>query len=233
MGCTKEEEEFTNSPLKMVEIEGPIIVGAGPSGLAIAACLSKQGIPSLILERSDCIASLWQQRTYDRLKLHLPRKFCELPLMGFPKDFPKYPSKKQFISYMESYAAFFNIVPVFNQEVESAMFDPEASKWRVKIKEMKENVYVSRWVIVATGENADPLIPEIQGIDRFQGRLLHTSLYKSGVEFGNQRVLVIGCGNSGMEVSLDLCRYNAMPFMVARNSVSSSFSLLFFWLLTG
>ncbi|XP_021746331.1 probable indole-3-pyruvate monooxygenase YUCCA4 [Chenopodium quinoa] len=216
MNCTNEKVETTKSATKMVEFHDPIIVGAGPSGLAVAACLRKQGIPSLILERSDCIAPLWQQKTYDRLKLHLPRKFCELPLMGFPKDYPKYPSKKQFISYMESYAAFFNISPVFNQEVESAEFDTETRVWRLKIKEIE---YISKWVIIATGENAEPLIPEIQGIEKFQGKFLHTSLYKSGIEFKNQRVLVIGCGNSGMEVSKDLCRYNAMPFMVVRNSV--------------
>ncbi|KMT16867.1 hypothetical protein BVRB_2g043460 [Beta vulgaris subsp. vulgaris] len=203
----------------MVAFEGPIIVGAGPSGLATSACLKKHGISSLILERSDCIASLWQQKTYDRLKLHLPKKFCELPLMEFPEDYPKYPSKKQFISYMESYATHFNLSPKFNQEVESAEFDEEIMSWRLKIKGDEVFEYVSKWVIVATGENAEPLIPEIQGVEKFQGKLIHTSLYKSGNEFRNQRVLVIGCGNSGMEVCLDLSRYNAMPYMVVRNSV--------------
>jgi indole-3-pyruvate monooxygenase len=108
---------------KCVWIHGPIIVGAGPSGIAVAACLSEQGVPTLILERSDCIASLWQNRTYDRLKLHLPKHFCELPLMNFPQTFPQYPTKHQFISYMESYADHFNIHPRFNQTVLSAGFD--------------------------------------------------------------------------------------------------------------
>jgi indole-3-pyruvate monooxygenase len=80
---------------------------------------------------------------------------------------------------------------------------------------------------VATGENAEPVIPHIHGLDKFQGPIRHTSVYKSGSDFRNQRVLVIGCGNSGMEVSLDLCRYNAIPHMVVRNTVSfSSFTLL-------
>jgi len=226
MGCyCKEEEEMreslSSSPRKspkMMLIKGPIIIGAGPSGLAASACLKKQGIPSLILERADCIASLWTRRTYDRLKLHLPKQFCELPLMGFPENFPKYPSKQQFISYMEAYATHFNLSPKFNQEVKSAEFDEESGAWRVKTGEFE---YVSKWVIVATGENAEPLIPEIQGIEKFQGKLVHTSLYKSGAEFRNQRVLVVGCGNSGMEVCLDLCRFNAHPHMVVRNSVSS------------
>ncbi|KAI7725226.1 hypothetical protein M8C21_005632 [Ambrosia artemisiifolia] len=200
----------------LIKSDGPIIVGAGPSGIAVAACLKEQGIPSLVLERSDCIASLWQYKTYDRLKLHLPKQFCELPLFGYPKNFPKYPTKKQFVSYMEAYANHFNIKPMFNQSVTSAEFECENNVWRVCTQDC---VYESRWLVVATGENAEAVVPEIQGIERFEGVVRHTSEYKSGCEFRGKRVLVIGCGNSGMEVSLDLCRYNASPFMVVRNSV--------------
>ncbi|KAL2517618.1 putative indole-3-pyruvate monooxygenase YUCCA4 [Abeliophyllum distichum] len=194
-------------------IHGPVIVGAGPSGLAVSACLKQNGVPFLILERSNCIASLWQEKTYHRLKLHLPSQFCQLPFLSFPEDFPKYPTKHQFISYMESYATYFSIQPRFKQTVERAEFD---GFWRVRTQDFE---YFSRWLIVATGENAEPVVPEIQGIENFQGPVIHTSVYKSGSEFRNQRVLVVGCGNSGMEVSLDLCRYNATPHMVVRNSI--------------
>ncbi|CBI20984.3 unnamed protein product, partial [Vitis vinifera] len=154
--------------------------------------------------------------TYDRLKLHLPKQFCELPLYRFPEDFPKYPTKQQFISYMESYASHFSIHPRFKQQVQRAYFDPSCKLWKVQTQDFE---YISRWLIVATGENAEPLIPEILGLERFRGRVVHTSVYKSGSDFRNQRVLVVGCGNSGMEVSLDLCRYNASPHIVVRNTV--------------
>ncbi|XP_074363079.1 putative indole-3-pyruvate monooxygenase YUCCA4 [Apium graveolens] len=208
MESRKEEER------KSVWVHGPIIVGAGPSGLAVAACLKQSQIPSLVLERSDCIASLWQQRTYDRLKLHIPKQFCQLPLLEYPKHYPKYPTKHQFISYMESYAKHFCIEPKFKQVVEKAEF--VNGIWRVRSQDCE---YISRWLIVATGENAEPVIPEIVGLERFNGNVVHTSGYKSGLEFRKQKVLVVGCGNSGMEVSLDLCRHNASPHMVVRNSV--------------
>ncbi|KAJ4911896.1 putative indole-3-pyruvate monooxygenase YUCCA4 [Raphanus sativus] len=203
--------EVEHSP---IFVNGPIIVGAGPSGLSVAACLSNQGVPSVILERTNCLASLWQKRTYDRLKLHLPKHYCELPLMKFPKKFPRYPSKQQFISYIESYAARFNIKPVFNQTVEKAEFDVVSGIWKVKTQ---DSVYTSKWLVVATGENAEPVVPDIPGLKNFTGPVIHTSAYKSGSEFSNRMVLVVGCGNSGMEVCLDLCRYNALPHMVVRN----------------
>lgn len=206
-------------------IHGPIIVGAGPSGLAAAACLRRNSVSSLILERSDCLASLWQQRTYDRLKLHLPKQFCQLPFLNFPEHIPKYPSKRQFLSYIESYAKHFSIEPEFRQTVLRAEFDSSIGLWRVQTQDC---VYFTRWLIVATGENAEPVIPEIQGIERFNGPLIHTSGYKSGSEFRDKKVLVIGCGNSGMEVSFDLCRHNAIPHMVIRNSVSTTFFSFYF-----
>lgn len=82
--------------------------------------------------------------------------------------------------------------------------------------------YVSRWIVVATGENADPVVPEIHGLDRFGGRILHASLYKLGADFEGEKVLVVGCGNTGMEVSLDLSMHNATPFMVVRDTVRPS-----------
>lgn len=218
MGSCKEQEK---EQAKCVWVHGPIIVGAGPSGIAVAACLSEHGVPCVVLERSDCIASLWQNKTYDRLKLHLPKEFCELPLMGFPESFPNYPTKYQFISYMESYASHFNIHPRFNQTVQSAEFDPSSEIWVVRTQDFE---YISPWLVVATGENAEPVIPMIPGMELFHGPIIHTSVYKSGGDYKNQKVLVIGCGNSGMEVSLDLVRHNATSYMVARNTVSSLFS---------
>ncbi|GAV74829.1 FMO-like domain-containing protein [Cephalotus follicularis] len=212
VSCKNQEEKR----IECVSVQGPIIVGAGPSGLAVSACLSKNDIPFLVLERSDCIASLWQHRTYDRLKLHLPKQFCELPHLGFPDNFPKYPTKHQFISYMEEYASHFSIKPRFKQAVKSAEYDNVDGFWRVHTQDTQ---YISKWLIVATGENAEPLIPEIGGFDMFHGRVVHASKYKSGSEFKNQQVLVVGCGNSGMEVSLDLCRHNATSHMVVRNTV--------------
>ncbi|WCJ38179.1 Flavin-binding monooxygenase family protein [Euphorbia peplus] len=209
---------------RCIWVNGPVIVGAGPSGLATAACLREQGVPFVVLEREECIASLWQKRTYDRLKLHLPKQFCQLPKLPFPEDFPEYPTKKQFVDYLESYAKHFEINPNFNECVQSARYDETSGLWRVKTvstcgSARTEVEYICRWLVVATGENAECVMPEIEGLNEFTGEVIHASAYKSGEKYKGQKVLVVGCGNSGMEVSLDLCNHNASPSMVVRSSV--------------
>lgn len=204
-------------------MNGPLIVGAGPSGLAVGACLKEHGVPFVILERSDCIASLWQKRTYDRLKLHLPKQFCQLPKLPFPADYPEYPSKDQFISYLEKYAAVFQLKPQFNETVKSAKYDEVAGIWLVRTASKGVEVeYICQWLVVATGENAESVVPEIEGIVEFGGLTMHACDYKSGKDFEGKKVLVVGCGNSGMELCLDLCLNNALPWMVVRDSVSSA-----------
>ncbi|GLU09859.1 hypothetical protein SLE2022_266980 [Rubroshorea leprosula] len=210
----------TRSPRRMC-VPGPVIVGAGPSGLAVAACLKERGVPSLILERENCIASLWQRKTYDRLRLHLPKQFCQLPLMPFPDHFPTYPTKQQFLAYLKAYRHHFGLEPVFNRTVVSAEFDSGCGFWGIKAKgpKQEETEYVCRWLIVATGENAEEVYPQIEGMSDFGGPIVHTSSYKTGKMFCGKTVLVIGCGNSGMEVCLDLCNYNARPSLVVRDSM--------------
>ncbi|CAA0833421.1 Probable indole-3-pyruvate monooxygenase YUCCA8 [Striga hermonthica] len=206
----------TDTSPRCVWVNGPVIVGAGPSGLAVAAGLRQHGVPFVVLERADCIASLWQNRTYDRLKLHLPKKFCQLPDFPFPDHYPEYPSKRQFVEYLESYAAKFEIELRFNECVRSAKYDSGCRLWRVRTDGAE---YLCQWLVVATGENAERVVPEIDGLEEFSGEVIHACDYKSGEGFPGKKVLVVGCGNSGMEVSLDLCNHGARPVMVVRSSV--------------
>ena len=221
-------EDFSDRQ-RCIWVNGPVIVGAGPSGLATAACLREEGVPFVVLEREECIASLWQKRTYDRLKLHLPKKVCQLPKMPFPENYPDYPTKRQFIDYLESYATRFDISPQFNECVQSARYEKTSGLWRIKTVKSSpssavsgsEMEYICRWLVVATGENAERVVPEIDGLTtEFNGEVIHSCEYKSGEKYRGKSVLVVGCGNSGMEVSLDLANHGANPSMVVRSSVS-------------
>ncbi|XP_024031304.1 probable indole-3-pyruvate monooxygenase YUCCA3, partial [Morus notabilis] len=209
-------------PRRCIWVNGPVIVGSGPSGLAVAAGLKQVGVPFIILERANCIASLWQHRTYDRLRLHLPKQFCQLPGFPFPENFPEYPTKYQFIDYLESYAKHFDINPLFNETVQSAKYDETFRLWRVKTVsngQTAEVEYLCRWLVVATGGNAGKVVPEFEGLAEFGGHVMHACDYRAGESYRGKKVLVVGCGNSSMEVSLDLSNHNASPSMVVRSSV--------------
>ncbi|KAH9311081.1 hypothetical protein KI387_026116, partial [Taxus chinensis] len=202
------------------ETDGAIIVGAGPSGMAVAACLKKVGVCSIVLERESCVASLWKRRTYDRLKLHISKNFCELPFMEFPSEFPTFVGRDQFVEYLEEYAKRFSIQPRFCQSVESATFSRETGKWRVITMcslEKLEKIYSGRFLVVATGENNEKFVPDLPGIETFEGSVIHSSEYKSGEGFKDKKVLVVGCGNSGMEIALDLLHKDARPSIVVRS----------------
>ncbi|GLT57335.1 hypothetical protein SLA2020_303140 [Shorea laevis] len=199
-----------------------IIVGAGPSGLATAACLSRQSTPYIILEREDCFASLWKKYAYDRLQLHLGKQFCQLPHMPFPASFPTYVPKTMFVQYLNDYVSHFKISPIHRRTVESAEYDDVSKRWHVKARngssgEAEE--YYGTFLVVATGEATDPYTPEIQGLDTFSGEVLHSTQFKSGKQFGNKNVLVVGSGNSGMEIALDLVNHGAKTSIVVRSPV--------------
>lgn len=202
--------------------DGPIIVGCGPSGLATAACLKKKGIPSLILEKSDCIGSLWKYRTYDRIHLHLPNSSCELPHLGMGHDCPDPLTPAQYLDYLERYATHFQLSPRFDENVISANYDDNSGFWKVRTVNRKRGnfriveTYSTRWLVVASGENAEPQVPRIEGVSKFKGVFLHSCTYKNGANFKGSNVLIVGCGNSGMEIALDLAYFGANPSLVLR-----------------
>ncbi|GMH25110.1 hypothetical protein Nepgr_026953 [Nepenthes gracilis] len=189
-----------------------MIIGAGPSGLAVSACLSNKNIPHIILEKEDCIASLWRKRAYARLHLHLAKEFCALPLRPHSPATDTYMSKDDFIRYLHDYVIEFNIVPRHGRFVKSALFIQDLDKWHIEAMITDSNkmeAYASEFLVVASGENSKGVIPSIPGLENYRGVKLHSSDYKNGSEYEGKDVLVVGGGNSGMEISLDLANYRA------------------------
>ncbi|KAI3439477.1 uncharacterized protein J3R85_004912 [Psidium guajava] len=205
-----------------------IIVGGGPSGIAAAGALSSLSIPFLLLERSDCFAPLWQRHSYDRLHIHLPKHTCQLPHMAIPDDWPKYPPKSLFVQYLHRYVSHFRIEPLYNRSVESARYDDASGRWRVVARDVSAGrggegaveEYSARFLVVATGESCDAFMPEVEGLGSFGGKVMHSTEYKNGKEFVKKKVLVVGSGNSGMEIALDLADHGAVTSIVVRSPVN-------------
>ncbi|XP_057793025.1 probable indole-3-pyruvate monooxygenase YUCCA11 [Salvia miltiorrhiza] len=197
-----------------------VIVGAGPAGLATSACLNLQNIANIVLEREDCAASLWRKRAYERLKLHLAKEFCQLPHMPFPSNSPTFIPRNAFIRYLDDYVARFGVSPLCCRSVVSASL--QSGKWVVVARNGRSGAterYVAEFLVVATGENSEGFIPPLQGLHSFKGEVLHSSMYENGERFQEREVLVVGSGNSGMEIALDLANWGARTSVVIRSPV--------------
>ncbi|CAN4120783.1 unnamed protein product [Withania somnifera] len=199
-----------------------VVIGAGPSGLAVSACLNKLSIKNVVLEKESCCGYLWKKKTYDRLHLHLSKDFCSLPFMAHATSSPKYLSKNEFIEYLDEYVENFKIKPKFQTCVELAFFNKEEKKWNVQSRNVvsgEMEMYACDFLVLATGENNEGYIPKVLGLENFKGEIIHSSEYKSGKKYEGKKVLVIGSGNSGMEIALDLSNYGTHTSIVVRSPV--------------
>ncbi|KMW56464.1 putative monooxygenase [Candidatus Rhodobacter oscarellae] len=191
-----------------------MVIGAGPAGLACAACLKDQGAEVEILERADCVGSSWHGH-YDRLHLHTVRQRSGLPRMAMPARFGKFPSRVQMIEYLESYAAHFGLEPRFGVSVAAAR--PSGDTWCVT---HSAGETFADAVVFATGLNGTPFRAPLPGLESFPGPVLHSSDYKGPTAFAGQRVLVVGFGNSGGDIALDLAENGAHPILSVRGPVN-------------
>ena len=191
-----------------------IVVGAGPAGLAVGACLQQAGISCLILEQADKVGVAWH-RHYQRLHLHTDKKHSELPFAPFPREYPRYPSRLQMISYLEAYARRFHLEPRLGQQVVSAR--RTEGLWEVQTQDTR---YQAVNLVIATGYSREPCLPAWPGQDTFQGSLLHSSQYQDGEPFRGRKVLVVGFGNSGGEIAIDLWEHGARPSLAVRGPVN-------------
>jgi len=191
-----------------------IVVGAGPAGLAVAACLGRAQVPYRVLEREQAVSPAWR-RHYSRLHLHTSRRYSELPFVGFPRGTPRYPSRQQVVDYLEAYSRALAIEPRFGEEVVEAR--PVEGEWEVRTR---GTTHRAPHLVVASGYNREPVLPDWPGRDEFAGPVVHSSAYRDGEPYRGQRVLVVGFGNSGGEIAVDLVEHGAEPTMAVRGPVN-------------
>ena len=191
-----------------------IVIGAGPAGLASAACAKNAGADVTILERTDRIATSWHGH-YDRLHLHTVKGRSGLPHLPMPGDFPKFPSRAQMVAYLDAYAAEFSLKPEFQINVQTVC--QRGDKWDVSHDRGCDHADA---VIFATGLNGTPNRVELLGEQTFDGIILHSSDYQSGDVFSGKNVLVVGFGNSGGDIALDLVEAGAHVSLSVRGPVN-------------
>jgi cation diffusion facilitator CzcD-associated flavoprotein CzcO len=189
--------------------EPVLIIGAGAAGLAVAAELRRAGVQSQILERGHAVGASWRSH-YDRLALNTCRWFSKLSREPFPKDVGVFPTRDEWVRYLESYAERHEVQVRYGVRVDR--IDPCDSGWRVTTS---HGALLARQVVVATGHQHTPQLPGWPGRQAFPGRVLHASEYRSADGFAGADVLVVGAGCSAMDIAYDLAVGGAARVRVA------------------
>jgi cation diffusion facilitator CzcD-associated flavoprotein CzcO len=180
-----------------------VIVGAGPAGIAAALALKDAGLSPVVLDQSDRIAATWRSR-YDSLRLNTWRRFSHLPGRPYPKGTPTFPSRDQVVEHLERHAGEEDIELRLGTRAER--IEADDGGWVVHTS---AGEFRRPQVIVATGLDKAPLVPDWPGREDFEGELLHSSEYRNPRPFEGKRALVVGPGSSGMEIAHELAEGGA------------------------
>ena len=198
-----------------------LVVGAGQSGLAIAARLNQVGVDTLVVEKWARIGDNWRMR-YHSLALHNSIEVDHLPYMPFPPTYPKYVPKDQLGDWFEIYARAMEINCWTSTEFLSGSWDEAARCWSatLKLADGRERVMRPRHIVFANGVSSIPYVPELPGLDRFKGDVLHSEGFNNGQPWTGKKALVIGTGTSGNDIALDLHSWDVATTIVQRGSTT-------------
>ncbi|MFD8965064.1 flavin-containing monooxygenase [Streptomyces sp. NPDC059568] len=192
------------------------VIGGGPGGLAVAAVLRERGVRAVVLEKSDAVGASWRGH-YDRLRLHTTRRHSALPGLKMPRSFGRWVARADVVRYLEKYAEYHRLEIVTGVEVTRVERSPDGSGWLLHATGGRE--LTGRAVVVATGYNHTPKVPSWPGRETYDGELLHASEYRDARPYAGKDVLVVGVGNTGAEIAVDLVEGGAARVRLAVRTV--------------
>ena len=183
-----------------------IVVGAGQAGLATAANLRSFGVNVLNIDRYDNVGDSWYKR-YDALYLHNPLEMNGFPFLPFPPHYPEYLSKDLIGEWLDLYARYMDLNVWTSTEFTSARFVTEKECWNavVRLPDGSERELHPRHIVLATGGiGGRPLVPDLPGLKSFAGKVMHSSQYTRGSDYGIKRAIIIGAATSAHDIARDL-----------------------------
>ena len=187
-----------------------LVIGAGPGGLAAAAALRQHGLRPLVVERAEQLGASWRGH-YDRLHLHTPRRLSALPGLPIPRQYGRWVGRDDVVRYLEGYAEHHDLDIATGIEV--GRVERTETGW--ELPATGGRVLASPVVVVATGHNHTPYIPDWNGRNTFSGDLVHAARYRNAVPYEGRDVLVVGAGNTGAEIAVDLAEGGAARVRLA------------------
>jgi putative flavoprotein involved in K+ transport len=170
-------------------------------------------VRTLVLERSDAVGASWRQH-YDRLHLHTTRRLSSLPGFAIPRAYGRWVGRDDVVRYLEQYTQAHGLDIATGIEVSRIERATDGSGGWV-LPATGGRRLTARSIVIATGTNHTPRLPDWPGLDTFDGELLHASRYRNGKPYKGRDILVVGVGNTGAEIAVDLAEAGASRVRLA------------------
>lgn len=205
-----------------------IIVGAGQAGLIMGNYLKQEGYNFLLLEAENRIGDSWRNR-YDSLQLFTPRAYSSLPGMIVKGEGNGFPHKDEMATYLEEYARYFKLPVQLQTEVLKIKKEKEIFKLHTPTE-----ILQAKKVVIATGGFQQPYIPSFSQHLSSHVFQIHSSQYKSPSQIPKGNVLVVGGGNSGMQIAVELAKTHEVTMSISHPLTFLPLRLfrksIFYWL---
>ncbi|WP_210592987.1 amino acid permease [Streptomyces sp. GESEQ-35] len=196
------------------------LVGAGPSGLVMGRALVQEGVPFDWFEKHTEVGGIWDMdnpgspmyRSAHFISSKYTSGFYGFPM---PADYPDYPTWRQIRDYIREFAHAYDLPRhiTFGVAVSSAEPLPD-DRWSVTLSTGEVRVYDG--LIAAPGVTWHPNEPTLPGAETFTGEIRHSVTFHDGMELRDKRVLVVGAGNSGVDIACDAARHADAAFLSVR-----------------
>lgn len=193
-----------------MEIYDVIIIGGGQSALAVGYYLRRTDLKYLILDKEEKPGGSWQHY-WESLWLFSPATFSSLPGTIMPGGADYYPSREDTLDYLRKYEEKYQLAVQRPTHVEKV----EKVKSLFQLK-TNQGVFQTKVVVSATGSFTKPFIPQIQGMDDFEGEILHSAAYRSAEPFKNQQVIIVGEGNSGAQILAEVSQLAQTSWLTSK-----------------
>ena len=214
----KEELGFDNNSIRDRSINNikkhkskpnVVIIGSGLCGILAGIKLSKAGIPFIIIEKNDSIGGTWYENTYPGCGVDTPN---HVYAYSFEPSFhweEFYSKRDAILEYLKKCVKKYNLSDhiKLNTTVESTVFDEDTKSWNTSvICNNNKSILNSNIVISAVGQLNKPSVPDINGIDEFNGPIIHTGAWDSSFNYKDKNIALIGTGASGMQVGPEIAK---------------------------
>ncbi|OCB22450.1 flavin-containing monooxygenase [Mycobacterium intracellulare] len=195
-----------------------LVIGAGHSGMFLAAHLGRLGVPTLLVDRFARAGDNWRLR-YSGLALHDLKWAVQFPYMPFPPTWPVFLSKDYLADWLEQYVSHMELNLWTSTTVKSAVYDDEKQRWTVELdRDGESRTLHPNHLVISTGLNGLPKLPTIEGADEFEGTVVHSSAYAGGAASEGRHVVVVGAGSSGHDVAQDAYENKAASVTMVQRS---------------